>query len=590
VSATTTGAPAFVDQPARARWWSSPLLTAVAGLAIASVVIGICAWPMIHERKFLLGDWYQHMWYVWHQEASLRAHHLPSLYAQDSSGVFDPHYAFYAGTLYAITAAAALVIGHEPAFIASWIVTLAMAYGAWFWLARQAGLGPWASHAPGILFVTSTWCLTSIYALASWPQTIAFAALVLILAASFSILRADQLRPLPALALAVGVLLYTGSHNLTLVWGTTVMVVVGAAAFALIAPLRALVTRRGVLRLAAIAIPATLVNAWWLVPAAAYQSHTVIGADAQRAYFLLKSGMSLVTPEHALTFTRTRADPLVPRYALQMPMLAIVWTAIGTILMWSRRSSAWFRTAMLMLVVIVSTWVLMTNSSLIIALPRPYDMLQAGYRLQSYTQLALACAVIALLVLMARGTSRQRAWSWALVAVLIVSLVQARAQIHDPLTPPLKGPLAAAYPYYNININQAGTKDYVDARLPEYAPDRQFTRALFSPRVAERTDRAEVTINAQPGEYVWSNLKASPDLVKVTGARFIARDPGGNAFFQVARNAKPGAAHIVVTSAHPWPVMLGRLLTLLGVLGLAAIAVAVSAGAWRSRAHRRPSP
>ncbi len=583
MSATTTGAPTSVGEQTRARWWSAPLLTTVGGLAIAGLVIGICVWPLIAERKFLLGDWFQHMWYVWHQETSLRLHHLPSLYAQDTSGVFDPHFAFYAGTLYAITAAAALVVGHEAAFIGSWIVTLAIAYGAWYWLARQAGLGPWASHAPGILFVTSTWCLTSIYALASWPQTVAFAALVLILAAAFSILRTDQLRPLPALALAIGVVLYTGSHNLTLVWGTTVVIVVGAAAFALIAPLRALVTRRGVLRLAAIAIPAALVNAWWLVPAAAYQSHTVIGSDAEQAHFLLRTGMELVSPEHALTFTRTRADPLVPRFALQLPMLAIVWTAIGAILVWSRRSSPWFRTVVLMLVVIVVTWVLMTNSSLVIALPHPYDMLQAGYRMQAYIQLALAGAVIGLLVLMARGTSRQRAWSWALLAVVIVSVVQARAQIHEPLTPPLKGPLAKASPYDNINRNQPGTMDYVDVRVPQYTPDRQFTRVQFSRSDAERTDRAEATVDAQPGEYVWTNLKATPELVSVAGARFVARDPGGNAFLEIAPDATPGAARIVVTTAHPWPVMLGRLLTLLGVLGLAAVGIAVLARTWRSR-------
>jgi hypothetical protein len=582
VSATTSNAPAAAGDPAQARWWSSRLATAVAGIAIAGVVIGICVWPMVFERKFLLGDWFLHQWYVWHQEESLRAHLLPSLYAHDLSGVFDPHFAFYGGTLYAIAAAIALLIGHEAAFIATWILTLAMGYGAWFWLARQAGLGRWTSHAPGVLFVTSTWCLTSIYVLASWAQMVAFCALVLILAASFSILRADRLRPLPALALAVGVLLYTGSHNLTLVWGTTVVALVGAVALASNAGLRRLVTRRGLLRLAAIAIPATLINAWWLIPAAVYQSHTVIGSDVAQAHFLLKSGMELVTPEHALTLTRTRADPLVPRYALQLPMLAIAWAAIGLVLLRARRGSAWFRTALLMLVVIVVTWVFMTNSSLVLALPSPYHMLQAGYRLEAYIQVALACAVIALLVLMTRGTPRPRPWAWALLVVLIVSVVQARAQIREPLTPPLKGPMSAAFPYHNVNLNYPGTMDYVDARVPLYTPDRNFTKVQFSPIDAERTDRAEATVNAQPGENVWTNLKASPELVHVTGARFVARDPGGNAFLEVASDATPGAAHIVVTTAHPWPVMLGRFLTLLGVLGLAAAGVAVLARAKRS--------
>ena len=582
MSTTTSGATASAGDPATTRWWSSRLVTTVGGIAVAALVIGICVWPLIHERSFLLGDWFLHEWYVWHQEGSLRGRVLPSLFAHDASGVFDPHFAFYGGTLYAIAAAIALVIGHEAAFIVSWILILVMAYGSWFWLARQAGLGPWASHAPGVLFVTSTWCLTSIYVLASWAQMVAFSALVLILAAAFSILRADRLRPLDALALGVGVLLYTGSHNLTLVWGTTVMAVVGAAALTLIAPLRALVTRRGLLRLAVIAIPATVFNAWWLVPAAVYQSHTAIGSDAEQARFLLKTGVELLSPEHALTLTRTRADPLVPRMALQLPMLAIAWTAISLVLLRARRSTAWFRTALLMLIVIVLTWVLMTNSSLVLALPHPYDMLQAAYRLQAYTQLALACAVIALLVLMRTAGTPQRRWAWALVAVLAISVAQARVQISDPLTPPLKGPLAKAAPYYRINENYPGTVDYVDARVPLYTPDREFTKVQFSPRAAERHDRVETTVNAQPGEYVWTNLKASPDLVDVTGASFVARDPGGNAFLEIAPDATPGAAHIVVTDAHPWPVMLGRVLTLLGILGLAGVGVAVVARARRS--------
>ncbi len=583
MSTTTTETPTSVGKPAQARRWPSPLLTGVVGVVIAGLVIGICVLPLIGGTDFVLSDWFQHMWYVWHQEGSLRAHHLPSLYAQDASGVFDPHYAFYAGTLYAITAAGALVVGHEAAFVSTWVLALVMAYGAWFWLARQAGLGPWASHAPGVVFVTSTWCLTSIYVLASWPQTVAVSALVLILAAAFSILRADRLRPLPALALAVGVLLFTGSHNLTLVWGTTVIIIVGAAALALSAPLRALVTRRGLLRLAVIAIPAALVNAWWLVPAAAYQSHTVIGSDVAKAHSLVQYYTAMVTPENVLTLTRKRSDPLMPRYALQLPMLAIAWTTIGLVLLRSHRRSAWFRAGVLMLVVIVLTSVLMTSSSLLIALPRPYDMLQAGYRLQAYIVLALSCAVIGLLVLISRGTPRLRVWAWALLAVLIVSVVQARAQIREPLTPPLRSPLSQAFPYYIVGVSYPGTVDYVDARVPPYTPDRQFTRVEFSPMDAERTDRAEATVNAQPKETVWTNLKASPELVNVAGARFVARDPGGNAFLEIDADAKPGAARIVVTTAHPWPVMVGRLLTLIGLLGLAGVGVALLARTWRSR-------
>ena len=218
---------------AQARW-SSRWLTVVAGVALAGLIIGICLWRLFHEKTFVFDDWIMHEWYIWHQEGALRAQGLPSLFAHDRLGVFDPHYAFYAGTLYTIAAVPALIVGHHAAFLITWVFAFAMAYGAWFWLARQAGLGPWASHVPGALFVTSSWYVSAAYVLSSWPQTIAFGALLLNLAAAFSILRADRLRPLPALALAVGMILYTGSHNLTLVWATTVLVIVGTAAFVVV--------------------------------------------------------------------------------------------------------------------------------------------------------------------------------------------------------------------------------------------------------------------------------------------------------------------------------------------------------------------
>jgi hypothetical protein len=113
--------------------------------------------------------------------------------------------------------------------------------------------------------------------------------------------------------------------------------------------------------------------------------------------------------------------------------------------------------------------------------------------------------------------------------------------------------------------------DYIDARLPPYTPDRAFTVVNFSPEQAEREDRAEATVDAQPGEFVATNLKAFPQLVHISGAQPIARVGSGNAILEIAANAKPGAAHIVITTAHPWPVMVGKLLTLVGLLGLAGV-------------------
>lgn len=575
MSATATEAPTPVDEPAQAR--RSRLWTAVPGVAVAALVIGICAWPLLGAKTSYLPDWFVHLWYVWHQEGSLRAHGLPSLFAHYPLGVFNPHFAFYGGTLYAITGALALVIGHHAAFVATWLLAFAMVYGGLFWLARQAGLGPWMSHVPGIVLVTSPWYLTSVHFLAAWGQAIAFGALALGLAAACSILRADRLRPLPTLALAIGVLLYTGSHSLTLLWATTMLVIAGAAALILIAPLRSLITRRGLLRIALVAVPAVMVNGWFLLPAIAYQSHTLIASDVADAHTRLLDTMAWTTAEHVLSLGRESVHPDFARFAVQLPLLATGWVVATLILLRPSRNSPWLRASLLLLGVMVATWVMMTHSSLVLGLPHPYDMLQNPFRLEAYISFAVCGALIATLVLLHRARPRHRPLTWAIVAILTVSVVQANGQIRQPLPQPPPGaqPLRTAFPYSPAVVPITGSTDYVDARLPEYTPDRTFTVVKFSAEQAEREDRAEATVDANPGEYVLANLKAPSPLVHISGARPIARLASGNTILEISADAKPGAARIIVTTAHPWPVVLGRILTLLGLLGLAGLGLAL---------------
>ena len=594
MSATVTESPTTVGEPARARrlsLLSSTWFTVGGGLTLAAVVIFICTYPMIAGRASQLGDggfvgfdWFAHLWYIWHQEESLRAHVLPSYFAHNASGVFDPHYAFYGGTLYALTAMVSVVVGHDAAFVVSWIWAFMMAYGGLYWLARQAGAGPWASHIPSIVFVSSPWYLSSIYVWGSWGQNTAFSALLLLLAAAFSIMRADRLKPFPALALAIGVIFYTGSHSLTLAWASTAMTVVGVVFFALVPGFRRLFNRAGLLRIAVVAIPAGLVNAWFMFPAIAYQGHTWIGNNIQMATSFLLTSMYYVEPQHILTLTRTRADPLSPHLALQLPLLATAWFVVGLVLLRPHWRSQWLRTAVLFVIAGVGMWQLMTHSSWILGLPHPYDQIQAPYRLEAYINIAVAGGLIATLALAARSESRlRRRWTWVMLPILAIIMVQARAQLLEPYQTNVVGPQWNTPAAYLTGDTKLGMADYVNVNVPEYQPNRPFQFVLFDPAKAEQNDRVTATVDAQPGDFVASNLKAANPLIKVEGARIAARDQAGNAFLEVADNAKPGAAKITVTTTHPFPVVAGRLATLIGLLGLAGVGLTLLARGRRRR-------
>jgi hypothetical protein len=292
------------------------------GWAGAAILIAIMARPMVIGRTFVGWDWYPHEWFIWHQAESLKATGLPTLFSHNSLGVFVPHFAFYGGTLYVVAGALTLVTGDpNSAMVILIIAAFAACYGGWYWLARQCGLGPWTAHAPAVLFITAPYYLSMIYANGSLNEFVAISAIPPLVAAAVAILRAKRLRAGPATVLALSTTLFTGSHNLALLWGGTALVVIGGLLFAVTPPLRRLVTRGGLLRLIAITLPAVLVNGWFLLPDIAYESHTIIANSEFLTADSLIWGMSLVQPSDVFSLGRANARFDYQHMAVQLPLL-----------------------------------------------------------------------------------------------------------------------------------------------------------------------------------------------------------------------------------------------------------------------------
>jgi hypothetical protein len=593
VSATTVSSKVEAEPrpDGRPRWKPSATTTGLLGIVGAAAIILICARPMLWGRNFTGFDWYVNLWYVWHQAESLQTNGFPSLFVHNNQGLFEPHFAFYGGTLYTLAGVLTLATGsHEVAFALTWLIGFAVAYGGWYWLARQAGLGVWPSHAPGILFVTSPWYLASIFALGSWGQTIAMSTVPMLLASAVAILRADRLRPLPVVALATSTIVFTGSHNLTMLWATTVLLLVGIVLLVVVPTFRKILTRRGLLRLALIVVPAIFVNAWFLLPDIAYQAQTAIAQDTSTARGLVSTADELVDSEHVLSLSRKPATTLLAHFALQLPLLATGWLVIALIAFRPRWRSPWLRTALVMVATMIAIWILFTHSSLILSLPSPWRFVQAGYRLEGYIQLALAGGVIACLIVGTHVSGRRRWWMWALLPVLVVSVIQARGQVGGP---EILGGDTAALPTpsplpYRTDDFVYGSKDYVDGKLAVYTTSPNVPLIRFSPETAERSNWVTAVVPAKPGQYLQTNVRAATALLQVSGAHVVGRDPTGNTILQIDRRAKPGPARISVRAASPWPVAVGRLLSIAGLLGLAAIFGTIAVGAARRR--RAPTP
>jgi hypothetical protein len=555
--------------------------TPVLLLAAAAVVFAV-SWPLLLGFDDPPEDWWPHLWYSWHQGGAIKSNGLPSLFAHNDTSVFDAHFAFYGGTLYALTGALSVVLGITIAYTLMHLLAFAAALGGFWWLARMAGLGRWWSLLPGALFLSSPYVMALTYSRGGWPELTAVCVMPLFIASGLSVLRAPSLRAWPTLALAVSAVVFFGSHNITLLWGGSVLALVAALTAVTIPSARALVTRVGVLRVAAILIPAALVNAWFLVPDVAYQSHTLIGARPRTWEGTLRTLAYVVSSDRLLSLGRETASVAVPSFALQLPLLAFVWVLATVAVVRPRLSSAWARALLVLSGVTVLLVVVMTHVGLILALPKAFAFIQFSFRIESYILLGTAAAVLVALVLVRGATSApRRRWAWVLVPIVAVSLFQAAGQAHMVRDGRSSLPPWQRDPGYLTGDDLPGAQDYVGAHVPAVTVGAGAPRVTFSAEDAERDGRTTVVADAQPGELMATNGAALPELVKLEGARFVGVDQTVHNVIEVDRDARPGAARITMSAASPWPVVLGRVLSAVGLLLFGLVAFSL---------RRRPTP
>ncbi len=589
----------------RASSWRArvaPALTpALLLLAPGLLLIGALTWPLIFSSAAFNGDWLEQLWFVSKQADAISANHLPSLFLNYRFGVFYPHYAFYGGTLYTVGALLVLALGSAPigGYVLTYLLGFAAAYGGWYWLARIFGLGRWRAHAPGLVFVTSSYYLTLIYARGDWPEFIGISLIAPMLAAGLAVLRAKRLRAGPALALFLSSALFFGSHSLTVVWGSTTIALTALAILACVPQARRALSKAGVVRAGALVLSALLVNAWFLLPATVYEAQTRIASGYLGWRLVLRETMFLVSAQHLFTLSRASASLPGTDFALSLPVLVIGWVLVSLVLaLWGGLRNPWTRVLLICSALTAALTVLMTQADLVLALPRVYATLQYSYRLESYVLLALSGAVLAALAVARSPTSRGSGralerWAWVLIAVLAVAVVGAIQQAAAP--PSLRENRYAALANFDRldgpNAKEA-LLDYIDVHQRFINAGARRPAELAFPVGGVRNDTVSGTVRAYPGELIYTNLFGPPNLVNVSGAKIVGINAEGYDVLEAGSAAGGGAgaggppAHrITITEASTTPIVLGRWLTLLGVLALVAqlLALAVRSRSGRAR-------
>jgi hypothetical protein len=580
------------------------------------LLIGALTWPMLFSNSSFGGMWMLELVYMWKQSITIGAGHLPTLFLNYSRGVFYPWYAFFAGTLYTFAGLLSLIVGGTPfrAYLITYLLGFAAAYGGWYWIARQAGLGRWQAQIPGVVFITSACYLTMIYAEGEWSEFIGVSLIPVMIASGISVLRANRLRLWPALALVISCTLFAGSHVLTVVWGSTAIIILCLAIAIWVAPARREVSRSGLMRLIGLAVPALLVTAWFLVPAAAYQSTTWIAGEYPTWRNLLKSTTYLVSMQHLFTLSRASAAH-DEGFALSLPILVMAWALVGLgLAAFAGPRGPWTRILLICAGFTALVIVLMTHAGLILALPRYYATLQYSYRLENYVVLGLSGAVLSVLVIAKSGNRHLRSWTrWALLPSLVVAMIGAIQQVEaHPSDGDRNAELAAwpsalapsAGPSYETSSAEAVSSegvvmDYVDVQQPVLSGPlvRQPQLAgldIHPPVLQGRLERLPLvhfattteqgapisaTIKLHPGERLNSNLYGSSNFVHITGARIIGISGGSgtdvleadpaSASPEGQQAASTVTGTITVVPSSSFPIVLGRVLTVCALIALA---------------------
>jgi hypothetical protein len=567
----------------------------VCDLLAAALFVTLVAAPMLFTDSGFAVDFTNQLWLVWAAGHALgQAGHPTYFLSATGLGVFYPWFAFYGGSLYMIVGGISQLLGGDPVLAYVGVSTLAIAgsYLGMVWLGREFGLRGWASHAPALVVVTSAYYITNLYGRGAWTEFMATAAIAPLLASGVHLVRATTWRAGPVLVFVISVVIFTGSHNITLLWGSTVAVVAALVMWLAMGRPMELPIRRLVM-VAGLGFAAVLVNAWYLIPDIGYaqsvQAHTQTVTLTEYTYF--------DTPGVLLDPLRTvPAASSTPALYVQAPVWFLAWGVLaGTLLLWRRGSWAPLRRAWVgaLIVVALLLGVIMVTP-LWGVMPFPFSEIQFPYRLGSYVYYAVGALVLAGALALQRAAAgakpgrTARALRVGLVGVCAVSVALCVWQQWVPST-------LFSWSYKNRDEALANV-DHVPLTWYDHASYNDDSAPLVSVQVGRllkfspsqvHGDRLSLWVDAPPGlAPIQTDIAGGQYLVHLSGLRWIGRDRYGFAVVQREREGS-GPVHVVVQTTLSTAIIAGRALSALGLLAILAVLVIACARSFRARRSRR---
>jgi hypothetical protein len=594
-----TAAPAGRRAVRWVRWsragWLSAELPRPVDFGIALVVLLLLSAPALFTKSGFIDDWVNHLWLTWMQSREIRATGHPSLFVNaEPLGVFYPNFAFYGGTLYGIGGYLMVLTGAPTAvFVGMLVLAFVAAYGGIFWIARQSGVRGLAAHLPATIVVTGAYYLSIAYGRGSWPELLATSAIPVVIAAALRIVRRGA-SPGVILLLAIATVIWSGSHNLSFLWGA---IFIAAVAVALLAgwiteldrvKLRRIGVALGVMLLG------VMINAWFLGPDLAYSLHTQIAQ-----FRAIDPAISSTFSRLGIVFNpfRVRAthSAYLRSHFTELPVLVLAWAIVAAVLLWK---PSWMRAqrrvVIVLALVVAGLILLLTDEAIWNDLPSTLSVIQFTFRLETYIVMGLAGVTIVVLRVMRdrAADGRSAVLGAALVVIVLIGLgfgvwqVWNSSAFYFPSSPHYLADRSAVLNYrHQVPPTWYETGQLRDVSEPVVPTDGEV-RLNVAKIKGERTSQS-VSIPAGSGALA-SNIAASQHLVSVRGLRVIGRTADGFLAFERPPLGRR-TVQLTVSRANSVPMRFGPIVTLLGAIGL-VLALAASIAASRRRRSPTGSP
>ncbi|MFZ1994823.1 MAG: hypothetical protein WAU75_11990 [Solirubrobacteraceae bacterium] len=559
------------------------------------VLVGLLALPFILGQNSWF-EWGNALWLLELQTAHVHAHGIPTYFIHAAGAYFYPQQLFYAGPLISVLAYPSVIFG-------AWAVFAAVTAGAFIaasagisWTARNLGVPSRLALLPGILFACTPYFVSNLYGRGDWAELVATGALAVAVGAATSLLTA-RARSVPGMVavLALTVATIAGVHNLTLLFSALVSPLLAVAILPLVsAPAREVWRRYGLVIGGAalgLAIDGTfLVPDVWLA-GRTYTSHVSAGLLTQVTGFDQLG--TVFNPLPVQPAGTTGSDVHTQSLAL-----ALAWLVVAGGWLAARRRLP-RRPAITVAILVLSglgVALLISHPDWWLSFPPTLRAIQFTFRLVTFLSLLIVVALSVLLSVVVVRRSRLAVALLVLVAVWQVGVagyLAISAKARPPGTPTTSSSVrAAATPAAYQSFQQASFRMFVEH--PVLAPP-----AAAGVRPVGHDTPAHIELyGSQPaGSFVSTRVVGSP-LIRVSGdvsisgvtaddlvVLYIRRSP-----WRATVSPACGSCLGALSGSAPGPLLAGRLLTLVGVLGVGALSVIALRDGRRHRTEVSTTP